>query len=352
MKYIDLRSDTVTLPTQKMREAMAAAELGDDVFQEDPTVNRLQEVAAKRLGKEAGLLVASGTQGNLVSLMAQTKPGEEVIVELLSHIYNNESAGLTRIAGLVPRLIQGKYGVFTGTQVAEVLRPRDVHFPRTSLVCLENTHNAAGGTVVTPSQMEDVGRTAREHGIRLHLDGARIFNAAVALDIHPASLAGQADSVTFCLSKGLACPVGSVVVGSEDFIEEARRARKVLGGGMRQAGVIAAAGLVALEKMVDRLEEDHANARLIAEGVASIEGLGIDMKSVQTNIVIFDVAPLGLTSQKMIGLLKEEGLLAITKGRTLVRCVTHYGIEREHAEEAVRILEDAAAQVRRRRLNP
>lgn len=333
-----MRSDTVTLPTEEMREAIASTELGDDVFGEDPSVNRLQEEAARRLGKEAGLLVTSGTQGNLVSLLAQTRPGEEAIVEADSHIYNNESAGMTRVAGLIPRPLPGFYGAITGRQVEEALRPVNVHFPRTSVVCLENTHNSAGGTITSVEQTEEVAAVAREHGLKLHVDGARIFNAAVALGVSAADLAKEVDSLTFCLSKGLCCPVGSVVVGSEEFIDEARRARKVLGGGMRQAGVIAAAGLVALDRMVDRLAEDHKNARLLAEGIARLGAVDIDLKSVQTNIVIFDVARLGMTAPKFAGMLEGRGLKVTTKGPTRVRCVTHHGIEAQHIEESLEIL--------------
>ncbi|MFQ5552619.1 MAG: threonine aldolase family protein, partial [Thermoplasmata archaeon] len=232
MGYIDLRSDTVTLPTPRMREAIAEAELGDDVFGEDPTVNRLQEKAAEMLGQEAGLLVTSGTQGNLVSLLAQSHPGDEVVLEADSHIYNNEVAGLSQVAGLIPRPLPGHHGTFTAKQVEEALRPLNVHFPRTRVVCLENTHNAAGGTVLPRTQQREITGVAEEHGLRVHVDGARIFNASVATGVPVSQLTEGVDSLTFCLSKGLACPVGSVVVGARAFVEEARRARKLLGGGM------------------------------------------------------------------------------------------------------------------------
>lgn len=335
---IDLRSDTVTLPTPAMREAMAAAELGDDVFGEDPTVNRLQERAADLLGKEAALLVTSGTQGNLASLMAQTRPGQEVLVEAEAHVYHNEGGGLSRVAGLIPKLLPGHHGALTGAQVEAALRPANDHFPPTSLVCLENTHNAAGGTAIRPERMEDVARTARAHGLRVHVDGARIFNAAVALDVPPARLAAEADSLTFCLSKGLSCPAGSVIVGSRPFVDEARRARKVLGGGMRQAGVLAAAGLVALDTMVDRLAEDHVRARRLAEGLATLDGVDLDLDTVQTNIVIFDVSPLGVSAKAFQADLAKRGLRVTTKGRDRVRCVTHYGIEDADIEAALSIL--------------
>ncbi len=339
MGYIDLRSDTVTLPTAEMREAMAAAELGDDVFREDPTVNRLQERAAEMLGQEAGLLVTSGTQGNLVSLLAQSHPGDEVILEADSHVYNNEVAGLSRVAGLIPRPLPGHHGAFTGKQVEAALRPPNLHFPRTRLLCLENTHNTAGGTVLSPQRQHEITDVAHDHGLRVHMDGARIFNAAVALGVPAAALMKGVDSLTFCLSKGLSCPVGSVVVGSRPFIEEARRARKLLGGGMRQAGIIAAAGLVALDTMIDRLADDHATARRFAKGVDGLPGLEVDLDSVQSNIVIFDIGGAGTTSTEFAAELHQRGLGVTTKGSTLVRCVTHHGIESEDVEGALRILE-------------
>ncbi|MFQ6013046.1 MAG: threonine aldolase family protein [Thermoplasmata archaeon] len=346
MGYIDLRSDTLTLPTPAMREAMVAAELGDDVFREDPTVNRLQERAAEMLGQEAGLLVTSGTQGNLVSVLAQTHPGDEVILEAESHLYNNETAGLSRVAGLIPRPLPGQRGAFTGKQVEEALRPPNVHFPRTRLVCLENTHNAAGGTVLSLPQLREITAVAEAHGLRVHVDGARIFNAAVALGVPASALTEGVDSLTFCLSKGLSCPVGSVVVGPRAFIEEARRARKLLGGGMRQAGVIAAAGLVALDTMIDRLAEDHATARLLAKGVAGLPDVEVDRESVQSNIVIFDVGPLGVTAAEFAAELHDRGLGVTTKGATRVRCVTHRGIEKEDVEGALGVLEATVALLR------
>ncbi len=343
MGYIDLRSDTVTLPTAEMRAAMAAAELGDDVFREDPTVNRLQERAAEMLGQEAGLLVTSGTQGNLVSLLAQSHPGDEVILEADSHVYNNEVAGLSRVAGLIPRPLPGHHGAFTGKQVEAALRPPNLHFPRSRLLCLENTHNSAGGTVLSPQRQHEITDVAHDHGLRVHMDGARIFNAAVALGVPASALMEGVDSLTFCLSKGLSCPVGSVVVGSRPFIEEARRARKLLGGGMRQAGIIAAAGLVALDTMIDRLVDDHATARKFAKGVDGLPELEVDLDSVQSNIVIFDVGETGTTSKEFAAELHQRGLGVTTKGPNSVRCVTHYGIGREDVEGALGILEATLA---------
>src|SRR5262245_8606862 len=277
------------LPTAEMRDGMARAEVGDDVWEEDPTVKRLEAMAAERLGKAAGLFVTSGTQGNLVSVLAQTQPGQEVILDLDSHIYNYEVAGAALIGGVQMRPIQTARGFPTPEQVAEAVRPENIHLPASALVCLENTHTRHGGTCCAPEEIDAVARAARERGLRVHLDGARLFNAAVALRRDAREFARSVDSVTFCLSKGLAAPVGSVVCGSADFVARARRWRKMLGGGMRQAGVIAAAGLVALEHMIGRLAEDHANARALAYALARLPGLALDLPTVQTNIVIVRV---------------------------------------------------------------
>src|SRR5712692_7241148 len=286
---VDLRSDTLTLPTPEMREAMARAEVGDDVWEEDPTVCRLEALAAERLGQAAGLFVTSGTQGNLVSVLAQTRPGQEVVLDVDAHIFNYEVAGTSVIGGVQMRPLQTERGFPSPAQVREALRPSNIHIPPTGLVCLENTHNRHGGTCCTPEEIEAVAAVAHGAGVPVHLDGARLFNAAVALRRAASDFARHVDSVTFCVSKGLGAPVGSVVCGPAEFIARARRIRKMLGGGMRQAGVIAAAGIVALERMVNRLAEDHANARTLAEGVARLPGMRIDLASVQTNIVIFRV---------------------------------------------------------------
>ena len=282
---IDLRSDTVTLPTEEMLEAIKQAKLGDDVYREDPTVNRLEEIAAAKMGKEAALLVTSGTQANLVSLISSSIRGDMIILEADSHIYWYEVGGLSSVAGLLPWLIKGRMGVIAPGDLETAMRPRDIHFPLTSMVCVENTHNRAGGTIMKPEQLEDLSKVARANDLKMHMDGARIFNAAVALGVDVKEFARHVDTLMFCLSKGLCCPVGSIVVGNSEFIDKARKARKMLGGGMRQAGIIAAPGIVALETMINRLADDHRNARTLAEGLARIDGISIDLETVQTNII-------------------------------------------------------------------
>src|SRR5215475_7462170 len=319
---VDLRSDTLTQPTPEMREAIARADVGDDVWGEDPTVQRLEAIAAERLGKEAGLYVTSGTQGNLVSVLAQTQPGQEIIVDLDSHIYNYEVGGAAVIGGVQMRPVRTARGFLTPEQVAEAVRPDNIHLPASALVCLENTHNRHGGTCCTPEDIDAVARAAHAHGLSVHLDGARLFNAAVALGCEARDLARGADSVTFCLSKGLGAPVGSVVCGTADFVARARRWRKMLGGGMRQAGVIAAAGVIALERMVDRLAEDHANARALAEALARLPGLAIDLPTVQTNIVIVRVEGPTRTAQLIEGC-AERKVRVHAVDPTSIRCVTH-----------------------------
>ncbi len=330
MKIVDLRSDTVTKPTPEMRRAMAEAEVGDDVFGEDPTVNRLQEMAAERLDKEACLLVASGTMGNLVSLLTHCGRGDEVILGDNAHTYNYEQGGIAALGGIHPRVVPNlPDGTMNLDDIEAAIRPENVHFPRTRLIAVENTHNRMGGVVLTPGYMALLGDLARRHGLRIHLDGARIFNASVALGVPAADLARDADSVMFCLSKGLSAPVGSLVCGSADFIAEATRARKVVGGGMRQAGIIAAAGIVALNSMVDRLAEDHANARFLAEGLAEFPGVAIDLGSVQTDIVIFALHRPDMTPQQLVSAMARRGVLFLPIGGDRMRMVTHYGIERE-----------------------
>jgi len=329
-KNLDFRSDTVTLPTPEMREAAANAPLGDDVYSEDPTVNRLERLAAEMLGKEAGLFVASGTQGNAVSVLAHTQRGDEVILEARSHIYMNEVGGLAVMGGLMPRTIPGDLGWMRPEDLEAALRPPNIHFPRTSLVCVENTHNAAGGIPLTPDQMEADWEVAKRHGLGVHLDGARVFNAAVALGVDVKDLTRYADSVMLCLSKGLAAPVGSVVAGTEEFIGRARKYRKMLGGGMRQAGIIAAPGIIALTKMVDRLAEDHENARLLAEGLSQMKGIRV-LNPVRTNMVYIDVSGLGWTGREWVEACARLGWKS--RGRsTTIRLCTHYGIEREDIE--------------------
>jgi threonine aldolase len=347
---VDLRSDTLTLPTPQMREAMARAEVGDDVWEEDPTVKRLEAMAAERLGKAAGLFVSSGTMGNLISVVSQAQAGQEVVLDLDSHIFNNEVAGAAIIGSLQMRPVKTERGFLTPDQVREALRPANIHIPTTGLVCVENTHNRHGGTCCTPEAIDAVAAVAHDAGVPVHMDGARLFNAAVALKRPARDFVRNVDSVTFCVSKGLAAPVGSVICGSAEFIGKARRVRKMLGGGMRQAGIIAAAGIVALETMVERLAEDHANARALAEGLAKLPGLAIDLASVQTNIVIFQVergtqaASAAATTELVAGCVARKVKIHAI-GPDSIRCVTHKDID---AEDISRTL-DAFAEITRKR---
>ncbi len=330
MRFVDLRSDTVTKPTPAMRRAMANAEVGDDVMGEDPTVNRLEAMAAERLGKESGLFVVSGTMGNLVSLLSHCGRGDEVIIGDSAHTYIYEQGGMAALGGIHPRVVPNRPdGTLDLAEVEAVIRPDNVHFPHTRLITVENTHNRKGGVVLSPRYMAELGALARKHGLRVHVDGARIFNAAVALGIPVADLVREADSITFCLSKGLSAPVGAVVCGSQEFIAEARRARKVVGGGMRQAGVIAAAGIVALNEMVERLVDDHANARVLAAGLAELPGVELREESVQTNIIIFSWQRSDMTPQQLVAAMAKLGVLFFSIGGNRLRLVTHYGIERE-----------------------
>ena len=340
---VDLRSDTLTLPTPEMREAMAQAEVGDDVWEEDPTVKRLEAMAAGRLGQEAGLFVASGTMGNLVSVVSHTQAGQEVVLDLDSHIFNYEVAGSAVIGSVQMRPVKTERGFLTPEQVREALRPSNVHIPPTGLVCLENTHNRHGGTCCAPEEIGAVAAVAHGAGVPVHLDGARIFNAAVALRREPREFARDVDSVTFCVSKGLGAPVGSVVCGSRDFIARARRVRKMVGGGMRQAGVIAAAGIVALETMVDRLAEDHANARRLAAGIAKLPGLRVDLASVQTNIVIFGVERPRGTEELVAGCAARKVKIHAI-GPTSIRCVTHKDVDAEDIERALDALRELTSR--------
>jgi threonine aldolase len=346
---VDLRSDTLTLPTPEMREAMARAQVGDDVWEEDPTVQHLEAMSAERLGKEAGLFVASGTMGNLVSVLSHTQAGQEVVLDLDSHIFNYEVAGAAVIGSVQMRPVKTARGFLAPDQVREALRPANIHLPPTGLVCVENTHNRHGGTCCAPEEISAVAAAAHGASVPVHLDGARLFNAAAALKRPAREFARDVDSVTFCVSKGLAAPVGSVICGSGAFITRARRVRKMLGGGMRQAGVIAAAGIVALERMVDRLAEDHANAFALAERLARIPGLVIDPASVQTNIVIFAVerpggvaASAAATADLVAGCAARKVKIHAI-GPAAIRCVTHKDID---AEDVVRA-GDALAEITR-----
>jgi threonine aldolase len=327
MPIVDLRSDTVTQPTANMRRAMAEAPVGDDVFRDDPTVNRLEELSAERLGKAAALFVASGTMGNLVSQLAHCGRGDEIILGDESHIFYNEQGGSAALGGIHHRTIPNQPdGSLKLSDIEAAIRPDNIHFPRTRLIALENTHNRCNGGFLYAGYMQAVGDIARRHGLKIHVDGARIFNAAVAQGVPAAALAAEADSISFCLSKGLAAPVGSVICGRTDFIAEARRVRKVIGGGMRQAGILAAAGIVALNEMVDRLADDHANARKLAEGLAAIAGLSIAPERIKSNIVFFKITRAGLTPQELTQRLKAGGVLVGPKEPDQIRAVTHYQV--------------------------
>jgi len=337
-RIVDLRSDTLTTPTPEMRRAMAEAEVGDDVFGEDPTVNRLEARVAERLGKEAGLFVASGTMGNQVSLMAHTQRGDEIILDENSHIFNYEVASLAVLSAVQARTLPGRLGILDPDDVRRAIRPANIHHPKDTLVCLESSHNRGGGSIYPLETLTAIRAVATAHGMAVHLDGARLFNASVASGIPAATLAAQADSVSVCLSKGLSAPVGSVVTGSRAFIERARRARKMLGGGMRQVGILAAAGLVALETMVDRLREDHANARRLAEGLAELPGLRLDPAAVVTNILIFGVTRRDLDAPELARRLGEQGIRCLPVGPDRIRMVTHKDVSRAGIERALEVL--------------
>ncbi len=342
MRLIDLRSDTVTKPTPSMRRAMAEAEVGDDVYGEDPTVNRLQERAAELLGKEAALFVPTGSMGNQIAVKLHTRPGEEVVIEERGHIYNYEMAAMSAVSGVLARPVKSVdgSGILTWGDLKTAVHAKDAPYyvARTGLVALENSHNLAGGSLMTRERTEELCDGAHASGLPVHLDGARIFNAAAALGETVAALAAPVDSVMFCLSKGLGAPVGSVLLGTRGFIEEARRWRKLLGGGMRQAGVLAAAGLVALEETPPRLAEDHANARRLAEGVAELPGVKIDPERVRTNIVIFDVSGTGRAADEICARVRaSHGVLCSGFGDS-IRMVTHYDVAREDVDVALKAL--------------
>jgi len=341
--FIDLRSDTLTIPTPAMREAMAAADVGDDVFGEDPTVNLLEEMAAERLGHEAALLVCSGTMGNLVALLTHCERGDEVIVGDWAHVYVYEAGGLSAVGGILPHVLPNRPdGTLDLNEVAAAIRPDNAHYPVTRAVVLENTHNRMGGAYLTPEYTSSAAELAHANGLKLHIDGARIFNAAVAQGVDVRAIAQPADSVTFCLSKGLSAPVGSVLCGSRPFIQKARRRRKLLGGGLRQAGVIAAAGIVALEQMVDRLREDHANAQVLAQGIAQVEGLRINPAQVRTNMVYFDLDPaLPFDAPTLCRRTAADGVKMLSVTPRRIRAVTHCYVSRAEAETAAQVIAHA-----------
>ncbi len=332
--YTDLRSDTVTRPTEEMRVAMATAQVGDDVYGEDPTVNRLQERAAEMMGKEAALFVPSGTMGNQIAIRLHTRPGQEVITEAASHVYNYELAAMSALSGVMARPVAAPDGILGWQQIESAIRARIYYVAQTGLIVLENTHNMAGGTVYTADETAAICENAHAAGLPVHLDGARIFNAATALGVEAAALARHCDSVMFCLSKGLGAPVGSMLAGSKDFIDRARSVRKLFGGGMRQVGVLAAAGLIALEKMPRRLGEDHEHAGLLARLLKRIEVLDVDPERVRTNVVIVGLTRTGLTSSRLAGMLRTEGVLVGTVDDRTIRLLTHLDISRNQVEQA------------------
>jgi threonine aldolase len=330
MKNLDFRSDTVTLPTPEMLQAAANAPLGDDVYGEDPSVNEIERLSADMLGKEAGLFVTSGTMGNAVAILAHTNRGDEIILEERSHIYLNEVGGLAVMGSLMARTIKGDMGWLRPEDIKAAVRNDNIHLPPTSLLCIENTHNTAGGIPITVDQMKADWDVAKEHDLGVHLDGARVFNAAIALGVDVKEITQYADTVQICLSKGLAAPVGSVVAGPEALIKKARKYRKMLGGGMRQAGIIAAPGIIALTKMVDRLADDHDNARILAEGLRKINGIEIKFP-VLSNMVYIDLSGLGWTGREWGEACSKLGWTSRGSSHT-VRLCTHYGIEREDIE--------------------
>jgi len=339
---IDLRSDTVTRPTAAMRRAMFVAEVGDDVYQEDPTGNRLEARAAEVFGKEAALFVPTGTMGNTIAIKLHTRHGEEVICDSRSHILNYELSMMAWFAGCVARPIDTSNGILEWDQIARQIRPLGPHWAPTGLIEIENTHNMAGGTVYPMAMIQEIARGAAERGLKVHMDGARVFHAATALGVAVAEIAAPVDSVMFCLSKGLAAPVGSMLVGTKKDMDAGRLLRKRLGGGMRQAGVLAAAGLIALEQMPARLQEDHANARLLAERLAAVRGIQLDASKVQTNIVIFDIAATGRTAAEFSKRLKERGVLMNGISETQVRAVTHCDVTEQDCRDAVAAVAEVA----------
>jgi threonine aldolase len=340
MRYVDLRSDTVTKPSEEMRRAIADAEVGDDVFNDDPTVMRLEKMTAEMFGREAALFVPSGTMGNQVCLKTISHPGDEVICDEGAHIFNYEVAAAAALSGLLFHVIKGIRGVMTAAEIRALVRPLDIHSPRTRIVAIENTHNRAGGTIFPLEEMEAIRNLADERGLLVHLDGARIWNAHIATGIPLTEYGRLADTLSVCLSKGLGAPIGSMVVGDFEFVQEARRTRKMFGGGMRQVGIIAAAGIYALEHNLKRLSEDHENAWYLAETLSEIDGIYVDLDSVQTNIVVIDIAESGRQVSEVLGAFKEKGLLAVQFGATKIRCVTHLDVTREDCIDAIKIFHE------------
>ncbi len=341
---VDLRSDTVTRPTPAMRRAMAEAEVGDDVYGEDPTVNRLERRAAEIFGREKAIFVPSGSMGNLIAVKLWTRPGTEVICERKAHVNQYEMASMAAIAGAFPRPIPTADGILSWSAIEAEIRPKTYYFSQTALVTLENTHNMAGGTLYSPELTAEICEGAHAAGLPVHLDGARIFNAAAALGTTVAKLSAECDSVMFSLSKGLGAPVGSMLLGSNDFVTRARSVRKLLGGGMRQAGILAAAGLIALEESPKLLPEDHRNARRLAEALAEMPGVTLDPAVVRTNIVIFGVEKSGRTAAEICAALGKRGILASGVGTHSIRMVTHFDVDRDGIERAIVGIREALAE--------
>lgn len=340
MKYVDLRSDTLTTPTLEMREAMYRAEVGDDVYGEDPTVIKLEEMGANKLGFEAGLFVTSGTMGNLVALLTHVKRGDEILVESQSHIFYNEVGGMAALAGAQPFPLIGNRGKLTPKQIKEGYRGYNIHFPNTSLLCLENSHNRGGGSVTTPDEMVELVNCAQELGLKIHVDGARIFNASRASKCDVKELVKGADSVQFCLSKGLSAPMGSLLVGSKDFIAQARKWRKMVGGGPRQIGIMAAAGIVALEQMTDRLDEDHRLARKLADGLAQLPNISVNPQDVETNILVIQLDEKMLPVSSFMKLLDQKGVKVNPYSGSSIRLVTHKDVSEEGIDYALSVFEE------------
>lgn len=338
MEIIDFRSDTVTLPTEEMRKAMYDAELGDDVYGEDPTVNKMEKVAADIMGTEAALIVPSGSMGNIACVLSHCNRGDEIILGDKSHIFLNEAGGVSALGGVHPHTIKNREdGTLALDDIKNAMRnEEDIHHPKTRLICLENTHNRCYGTPISPDYVKEVKELASEHELKIHMDGARIFNAAVALNIEVSEYSEYMDSVMFCLSKGLSAPVGSVICGSGEFIKQAKRIRKLLGGGMRQAGIIAAPGLIGLNKMRERLKEDHINAQKLASGLSDIPGFLLDIKTVRTNIIYFKLQPDIIDPEDFIKRTEEKKVKLLKTGENNFRMVTHYGINSSHIEETIR----------------
>jgi threonine aldolase len=346
MKVIDLRSDTITYPTQEMRKAIFEAEVGDDVYGEDPTVNRLESIAAAKMGKEAALLTTSGTQSNLIAVLSQTKHGDEIILGSDAHILWYEVGGVGSIGGVIMRTLPNdSAGRLDPNDIEHAIRSKGLHYPETTLLCLENTHNRCGGAVLTAEYTDEICNIVHTNGLKVHLDGARIFNAAIAIGVPADVLAKNVDSVSFCLSKGLSAPVGSLLCGNMDFIERARKFRKMLGGGMRQAGIIAAAGIVALQTMVGRLGQDHNNAKRLAQGMACIKGILLTQCDIPTNIVMFSLSP-GFSEKEFIEGLGKAGVKVGSRGGNLFRAVTHRMVSPADIDEALSRIESVCQKLK------